>query len=171
MQILVFLGVAVMVARTVAVAGDTDSQRRILASSTGVELRDSPVRVPLQRGADLAELSRLSPDERVYLVISDLQTDRQPGVSYDVFFNMPPNTVPSRLDRYLAGNLNFFSVRPGSKKASNFASFDVTDAARTTLRAVNPKALPTVTVMPTGKPAVDSHPLLGRIELVVLRVH
>ena len=159
-------------------AQDAGEARRGVAFVSGpVALSVTSVTVPIQarspdgHNGSLADvLGRLGDKERLYLVMSELQTDRQPGVTYDVFMNMPPNTPAKEVDRYLVGNLNFFNVRSGTKTSRpSFTSFDVTEAARTMLKRRSGGQTATVTIAPDGSPPAEAHPIVGRIELVLLQ--
>jgi hypothetical protein len=159
-------------------AQDGGETERGLASVSGpVALRAAAVTVPLQarpaagpNGTLMDNLSRLGDKERLFLVIGELETDQQPGVAYDVFLNRPSNTPANEAGRYLVGSLNFFNVRSGTKTGRpSFFSFDVTEAARAMLKRGNRERPATVTIVPDGSPSAGAHPIVGRIELVLLR--
>jgi hypothetical protein len=161
---------------SIGVAQDVSEPRRVIASVSGpATLSATSITVPFQslatdgRNALSIDLSHLGDKERLYLVISEFQSDHQPGVAYDVFMNMPPNTPLSDADHYLVGNLNFFNVRSGTKtNRHTFVSFDVTAAARAMLKRLGNGQTATVTIAPDGIPSADAHPVIGRIELVLL---
>lgn len=161
---------------SLAAAQDAGEAKRVIASVSGsAALSSTSVTAPLQPlsadrpNAVPVDLSHLGDKDRIYLVLSELQTDHQPGVGYDVFLNMPPNTAATEADRFLAGNLNFFNVRSGTKaNRRTFASFDVTAAARAILKRQGGGQSLSVTIAPDGLPSNDAHPVIGRIELVLL---
>jgi hypothetical protein len=103
---------------------------------------------------------------RISLVLSDLRTDLQPGVVYDVLLDLRGGDVGGG---QTVGTLNFFGVRPGrpaGSKDPRFVSLDVTETALGLAKAGKLADKPRISIVPVGKPAAEAHPVVGRIELV-----
>jgi len=107
----------------------------------------------------------------VYLVIGDMSAAEQPGVPYQVFFDLPPGARADANIPQHVGVITFFNaVRlEGSDpepKDGRFFSFDITEIVRG-LKSKN--ILPettTVTIKPGGVPAANSKARIGRLELI-----
>ena len=137
-------------------------------------LAGGPVSVTLSPGSALqgttlaSRLGALAPGDRIYLVLGDLAAQRQPGVLYHVFVDLPADSAAEEGDPRYVGAVNFYSARPGGS-ASVFRSFDVTNL----LRGLQERGLLSeqtkVTIIPSrgGTVNTDARPVIGRIELVV----
>ncbi|MEN3331856.1 MAG: hypothetical protein V7641_1221 [Blastocatellia bacterium] len=119
-----------------------------------------------------ARIKALSPDRRIYLVVRGLSAVKQPGVFFNLYFNLPPNTPPQKNDPHYIGAINFFNaVKYGRSKAPGpnnpaFFSFDVTAILQDlqARRLLSDQA--TVTIDPVGAPSGAAKPMIGQVVLV-----
>lgn len=110
--------------------------------------------------------------QKVFLVLSNLTTDVQPGVLYEVYLEAPGKGggAPQAFE---VGTLNFFSAMSamggmaGMKMANRARSFDITALAAQLASEGRLEASPTVTFVPVGKPASQAQPLIGSISLAI----
>jgi tyrosinase len=132
------------------------------------------IRLESADGASIvSEAASLNPEQHIYLVFRNITVERQPGILYRIYLDLPAAAVEQHAPDYYVGAINFFGfvtrpARSGSNKGSSrFRSYDITglvvDLARKGVLSVNP----TVTIVPVGKPEPESHPTLGNIEIVV----
>jgi len=144
-----------------------------------VSLGSSSARVTLEPVAAGAEprtlavrIGTLARGRHIYLVVRDLEVVGQPGVLFRLYLDLPSDAKPIRTDPHYVGSLNFYNAaEAGSFDAQNekspvFVSYDITRVLRN-LRAQ--KLLTdqtTVTIIPSGTPAIHSDPSIGRIEIV-----
>jgi tyrosinase len=116
-----------------------------------------------------AERTRaLSQTRRAYLVLRSLKAERQPGVLYNVYVNLPGTVAPSGANPHHAGALNFFDsiqhVHAG-RTNDKFFAFDVTEVLRNLQSGGVPPA-PTVTIAAVGQPGAGATPTIGEIALI-----
>jgi Common central domain of tyrosinase/Polyphenol oxidase middle domain/Protein of unknown function (DUF_B2219) len=112
-----------------------------------IELRGEPVRVLVQMQdetrEEVAELAAADVVEnRVVLSLEGIQYDRNPGVSYEVYINLPEGQEPDYRSEYFAGTLGFFGLEPdhvhgghdpeagGDEQPSATVSYDITPNVR-----------------------------------------
>jgi tyrosinase len=107
------------------------------SSSSPVTLtgKTESVAVPVQQEARprLAPAFAEVPDTRVILNIQGIQLEKQPGVYYEVYVNLPPGAAPDFQSIYYAGNLPFFGFEAHADHAGpegGSHSFDITALAR-----------------------------------------
>ena len=119
-----------------------------------------------------ARIGTLARGRHIYLVVRDLQVVGQPGVLFRLYLDLPSGAKPIRTDPHYVGSLNFYNAaEPGrfdtpNEKNPMFVSYDITRVLRN-LRAQ--KLLTdqtTLTIIPSGTPAIQSDPRIGRIEIV-----
>jgi hypothetical protein len=120
-----------------------------------------------------ARIGTLARGRHLYLVVRDLQVVGQPGVLFRLYIDLPSEAKPLiRTDPHYIGALNFYNAaEPGrfdvpKEKSPMFVSYDITRVLRN-LRAQ--KLLTdqtTLTIIPSGTPALQSDPRIGRIEIV-----
>jgi hypothetical protein len=119
-----------------------------------------------------ARIGTLARGRHIYLVVRDLQVVGQPGVLFRLYLDLPSGAKPIRTDPHYVGALNFYNAaEPGrfdtpNEKSPMFVSYDITRMLRN-LRAQ--KLLTdqtTLTIIPSGTPAIQSDPRIGRIEIV-----
>ena len=119
-----------------------------------------------------ALIGTLARGRHIYLVVRDMRVVGQPGVLFRLYLDLPAGAKPIRTDPHNVGALNFYNAaEPGRFNAPNekspmFLSYDITRVLRN-LRAQ--KVLSdqtTLTIIPSGTPAIHSDPSIGRVEIV-----
>jgi len=119
-----------------------------------------------------ARIGTLARGRHIYLVVRDLQVVGQPGVLFRLYLDLPSGAKPIRTDPHYVGALNFYNAAEAGRfdtpneKNPMFVSYDITRVLRN-LRAQ--KLLTdqtTLTIIPSGTPAIQSDPRIGRIEIV-----
>ena len=156
------------------------NQSRIIAFVDGpVSLGGGSARVTFKPVAEAetelkppAQIETRTRGRHIYLVVRDLQVAGQPGVLFRLYLDLPSGAKPIRNDPRYVGSLNFYNAaEPGrfdtpNEKNPMFVSYDITRVLRN-LRAQ--KLLTdqtTLTIIPSGTPAIQSDPRIGRIEIV-----
>ena len=145
--------------------------------STRLELSDRPARAELQpvagreaTGAKLSErMSALKADERLHLVLKNLEINAPAGALYHVYLDLPDTMDPKLGDPYKVGVINFFhAAGHGGHDATGglFYSFDVTDLLGQLKTKGQLRETPAVTIAPLGSPASEAKPVVGEISLV-----
>lgn len=155
-----------------------------VTASGGVALGAAPVRVQLETAVDargetvepLQQRVEAAPrDQRLFLVLSQLQAQAQPEVLYHVYLELPEKSAPDKRGDYHVGTISFFDALKldhgdgahaghGSGE-DKFYSFDVTDLLRRLGKSKSLSEKPTVTIAPAGEPASAARPVVGTIEL------
>ena len=144
-----------------------------------VSLGSGSARVPLEPvtesstkpGTLAARLGTLARGRHIYLVVRDLRVVGQPGVLFRLYLDLPSDAKPIRTDPHYVGALNFYNAaEPGrfdaNEKNPMFVSYDITRILRN-LRAQKLLTDQTsLTIIPSGSPAIHSDPSIGRIEIV-----
>lgn len=136
------------------------------AAAVTVILRPQNGRESLDLGA---EIDSLRSGERIYLLVKDPASSEQPGVLFHLYLDLPAGTKPAKDDIHYIGSLNFFAVIPGSgipAKQKVFRSYDITDRVGELRRSNQLTESTTVTIIPSGSPSPNSHPTLGKVEIV-----
>jgi len=117
-------------------------------------------------------IGTLARGRHIYLVVRDLQVVGQPGVLFRLYIDLPSEAKPIRTDTHYIGALNFYNAaEPGrfdtpNEKSPMFVSYDITRVLRN-LRAQKLLSDQTIlTIIPSGTPATQSDPRIGRIEIV-----
>lgn len=115
-------------------------------------------------------------DRRLLLVLSNLSTELQPGVLYNVYLEAPGQGEAAAGHR--VGTINFFDAQDhdghadhgdggdGAARPQRFYSFDVTELARELAAAGRLGGAPRVTLAASGDPAAEARPVVGDIRLV-----
>jgi len=144
-----------------------------VASATAVSLAPRAVRVPLSkpiRGAAIPQQGAGGPVS-YYVVIEGLNVDRQPGVLYNLYLNLPEAASDATSASHLIGSLNFFGsmsheMGVGTHATINrFVSFDITPLVqRLGTQAVSGDLH--VTVAPAGTPQNEAQPKLASLKIV-----
>ena len=148
---------------------------RIAAADGPVVLGAGESRVTLKAaepGITLAaHLRSLAFDKRVSLIIGEMSAAEQPGVPYEIYFDLPSGGKADVHSANYVGTITFFNAvkLEGAAPNSNdprFFSFDVTGI----IRSLQSKRMltddTTVVVKPAGTPAAEAKPRIARIELV-----
>ncbi|WP_158081496.1 tyrosinase family protein [Nitrobacter vulgaris] len=136
-----------------------------------VNLSGAAVSVPLTTTAAVpmsAQIAAGGQNQRVFLVLQNLQAHAQPGIRYNVYLD-PPSGAPSGPASGPVGAINFFDAvghgeHGGMVQSDKFYSFDVTD--RVTGAAAGNGTPPTVRIAPAGAAAADARPAVGSVALV-----
>jgi hypothetical protein len=147
---------------------------RIAAAEGPVLLDAGPSRVTLKAaepGMTLAShLRSLASDKRVYLVIGEMSAAEQPGVPYEIFFDLPASGKADVQSASYVGTITFFNAVKLESAAPNsndprFFSFDVTGIIRNLQSKKMLTEETTVVVKPAGTPAAEAKPRIARLEL------
>jgi hypothetical protein len=153
-------GLLTIMMGTILGAQSTDSGKRILAVSGQVALGKDPVTQLLHINREMrAEVEHRGVAARVYLVLQKPVADLPPGITYNVFLDLPAGEHGEAMNKYLIGNINFYEMRVRS-----FLSFDITSRLHGTVGLDGVK----VTIIPDGLPPSHAHIHIDRIELVLL---
>ncbi|MGK3985935.1 tyrosinase family protein [Sorangium sp. So ce136] len=105
-------------------------------SSAPIELGATPVSVRVEMpSADVAELGMIASfvESPIVLSLEDISFERNPGVTYEVYLNLPEGTPPDHQSHYYVGNIGFFvERRPGHLHGPGAVdqAFDVTGNVR-----------------------------------------
>ena len=151
-------------------------QETVIAAAAGQVVLDADqARVSLRAsgpGESLsAKLKSLATNRRIYLVIGDMSAAEQPGVPYNIFFDLPADAKADLNSPHYVDTITFFNaVRlegadPNSKDP-RFFSFDVTEIVRNLESKRLLSEDTAVTIKAAGVPASDAKPRIGRVELV-----
>ena len=148
---------------------------RIAAADGPVVLGAGESRVTLKAaepGMSLAShLRSLTFDKRVSLIIGEMSAAEQPGVPYEIYFDLPSGGKIDVHSANYVGTITFFNAvkLEGAAPSSNdprFFSFDVTGIIRTLQSKKMLTEDTTVVVKPAGTPAAEAKPRIARLELV-----
>ena len=145
-----------------------------------VELSSAPMQVNLDAppGPEGAvslkdRIRQLKAGKRLYVVAKKLRADVQPGVVYNVYFDLPAGTTPKpgKRDPHYVGTLNFFdtSEHEGGAEAMGevkFRSFDATRVARNLHLTKRLSDKPSLTIAPAKEPEAGARPVVGDISVV-----
>ena len=107
---------------------------------------------------------------QVYLSLNGVQANTEPGVSYDVYLDLPTGTKPDRAYPGYVGTINFFSAvahgdhNHGADDRS--VSLLATDAVKRLRQAGQLAATPTVTLAPNGSLVPGAQPKIDGIALI-----
>ena len=161
MRLHALTGLLVIMMGATLAAQNADNGKRILAVSGQIVLGENPVTLVLHIDPEMrAEVEHRGATARVYLVLRGLAANLPPGITYDVFLDLPAGENRHAMNKYLIGNINFYDMRVRS-----FLSFDITSRLNGPGKADGDFK---VTLIPDGNPASDSHIQIDRIELVLL---
>jgi hypothetical protein len=155
------------------------SEPVVIARAVGpIRLKEGPVKVVMIEvgghhadGRSLADrVLGLEKNQQLYLIIRDLSVTAQPGVLYDVYFDLISVTAFTQNDVHYIGTINFFnavsSSTPSPARNSPFLSFDITDTLKKLQSSYGLTEPSTVTFIPSGQPFAESRPIVGQIDLV-----
>jgi hypothetical protein len=118
-----------------------------------------------------ARIGSLARGRHIYLVVRDLRVVGQPGVLFRLYIDLPSEAKPIRTDPHYVGALNFYNAaEPGrfdaNEKNPMFVSYDITRVLRNLRAQKLLSDQTTLTIIPSGTPATQSDPRIGRIEIV-----
>lgn len=173
----------VVIAPLVAAISGLEQKDQLVASAGdpvnggALKLGAAPVRVELSVAASaLGENllpSESGNDQRLYLVLSQLETHAQPGVLYAVYLGLPEGASAIDAEAHLVGSINFFHAgthgtdgEHGPEQHDRRLSFEITDKAKALQILGSPQARPSVTIIPAGQPLANAMPVIGHIEII-----
>ena len=140
-----------------------------------VELGAAPTTVPMTAVAAQASLRALAPGAgrsaagRVVLSLRELQAQRDPGMTYEVFVDLPLGAPPEVADQHYVGLINFFGVAASSGHGGHGGrdvELDVTDVISRLNSSGRLLDRTAITLVPVGTPAPSSAPAIaGGIEV------
>ncbi|MBP0481457.1 tyrosinase family protein [Sagittula salina] len=153
----------------------------VLAAAEGVPMTESVpgAQGPLKLGtgpatARLDALPILNEEavtdrpQRTYLVISDLATEVQPGVVYDVYIG-GAQVAEAKAEAWKVGQIHFFNAASNLESMAEgnaIFTFDVTDKLDVLTAEAPGMDAPEVTIVPAGQPRAEAQPLVGTIRLM-----
>jgi len=119
-------------------------------------------------------VKELTEGKKVFLIVRNLATNLQPGVTYSLYLDLPSQAAPEERERCYIGSLNFFNASVAQNpaeapKSDKFVSIDVTVKLKESAKADKLKDEVTITIIPNGTPVSDSKPRIGEMSLVVGR--
>jgi len=124
-------------------SGD-EEERRPLGESESVdmiELGAEPLTVPVEVQGEAADAVAEAAgaevvENRVVLSLEGIQYDENPGVSYEVYINLPEGQEPHHQSEYFVGTLGFFALEPHGhgaedhERPSGKVDYDITANVR-----------------------------------------
>jgi len=119
-----------------------------------------------------ARIGTLARGRHIYLVVRDLQIVGQPGVLFRLYLDLAAGAKPVRTDPHYVGALNFYNAAEAGRfdvpneKNPMFVSYDITRVLRNLRAQKLLSDQTTLTIIPSGTPAIQSDPRIGRIEIV-----
>jgi hypothetical protein len=145
-----------------------------------VSLGSEPTRVTFEPAAEpgtgqrtlATRINTLAPGRHIYLVVRDLRVVGQPGVLFRLYLDLPTNAKPVRTDSHYVGALNFYNAAEAGRfdapndKSPMFVSYDITRVLKNLQAQKLLSDQTSLTIIPTGPPATDSHPRIGRLEVI-----
>ena len=138
--------------------------------SLGAEPVTVSLNLPASGTGTLSERVRtLNPTRHLYLHVTGLRAQLQPGVLFHIYLEKPPATPLSEAADFRVGTVQFFDAvhrHQGDKPSTRVFSFDVTRVARNLQAKEQLTAKPNLTIAPDGVPASDAKPLIGEISFV-----
>ncbi len=146
--------------------------RQLVAKSTPIPLGPGPVRGQKleappspQAAVPLGDrIAKLGPGQKLFLVVSNLQAKAQPGVTYNLYLELPATVAATGATNFV-GSINFFDAAM-HMPSDKFFSFDITDVAKR-LKAQGKLATSAeLTIAPEGTPASDAAPVIGSVSIV-----
>jgi tyrosinase len=165
----------------VFIAGKANQKRLAASKATGmpIKLGAAPVTVALETSEKAKllteEVDSLRPGEQIQLVFEDLQADAQPSVLYHIYVDLPADAKEDEKQLRYVGSLNFFHAvahgdhehaQPENDRSNKFVSFDITELAKKLRSQQGLGNTPSLTIAPSGSPADNANPTIGRIVVV-----
>ena len=142
--------------------GEASATTVAVSATQGIALqRSGPTRIPLNAAAagtppERQDLPIPAPrgDGQTYLVLKGIFAEAAPGVSYDVYLDLPQARAPGgRTDPHYVGTFNFFDTSRGHRRE---ARLNITQQLKALADAGRLSATPTVTVVPGATAKADS---------------
>ncbi len=112
----------------------------------------------------------LDSGRKLYLIVGDLRTDLPPGTTYDLFIDLPDGASKKVSDRHFIGSINFYGATRSkdpakAPRSTKFESFDVTSVVESLNDRGELSKESVITIVPSGDPAKEAHPRIGRLSL------
>jgi tyrosinase len=123
-------------------------------------------KVPQAQEAFTAHVAKLAPEKQIFLVIKNLKADAHPGVTYQVFLDVPAGRSLAQASAHRVGTINFFDAVMQHGQSSKFFSFDITDIVKGLQANRLLQDKPVITIVPAGKPAADAKPVVGEVSIL-----
>lgn len=162
--------VAGMTLLTIVAGGQAMESRMVAKATKPVALAAAPAVVALCGSGQrtLAErVDALPAGRRLFLVVSDLRANEQPGAGYRVYFDLPRGAKEAGRERYYAGDINFYNALIGGVgSADSTFSFDITNVARSLRKRGQLTEPATVTFIPDGSPGAKANAVVRRVEII-----
>jgi tyrosinase len=144
--------------------------RRLVEKKSPIPLGPGPVREKLQAPPSTTasvplgdRIAKLAPNKKLFLVVSSLEAKAQPGVTYNLYLELPAGTAPE--PSHFVGSINFFDAAMGMT-SDKFFSFDITDLAKR-LKAQGKLATGAeLMIAPEGAPSAAAKPVIGDVSIV-----
>lgn len=145
-----------------------------LAAAVGpVALSGGPVRRVLTApaaGAMTPLAERLTGERRYHVILGGLLADAPPGITYNVYLDLPEGAAPSGVDHpHYAGTFGFFGAVGMADHGLDHGhdiALDVSDTLNRLRQDNLLQAQTTVTIVPAGIPSASAQPLVRRMELI-----
>jgi hypothetical protein len=139
-----------------------------VSENSPIQIGVGPTLVPLSRSATAGTFAQsirsLSPSEQVYLVLHGINANTLPGITYNLFLDLPDAAASSGpADPHYVGTMNFFDL--GSSRT---VVFNVTGVIRTFEATGLLDDHPTVTIIPAGVPEGEAKPTIDKVLLVAV---
>jgi hypothetical protein len=156
-------------------ASEAIQGNRIAAADGPVVLDAGASRVTLKAAepgmTPASHLRSLALDKRVYLIVGEMSAAEQPGVPYEIYFDLPSNGKADVHSANYVGTITFFNAvklegAPPNSNDPRFYSFDVTGIIRTLQSKKLLTDDTTVVVKPAGTAAAEAKPRIARLELI-----
>ena len=168
-----FFGIALSLFVLVGVQVSAANKRKasnhtVIAKTAGaVTIKSDGVRVslePVRKNQSLAtRIARVPAGKNIYLVLKNIQTNKQPGELYHVYLNLEEGKKAT--PEAAVGTLNFFNFER-KPSPDSFFSFNVTEALKKLAADRQLSERLTITIIPDGTPEEGAIPTIGQIELV-----
>ncbi|MBV9067901.1 MAG: tyrosinase family protein [Acidobacteria bacterium] len=143
--------------------------RRLVEKKSPIPLGPGPVRQKLEAppsptaSVPLGDrIAKLAPNKKLFLVVRNLQASAQPGVTFNLFLELPAATGDAA---HFVGSIHFFDAAM-NMPSDKYFSFDITDVAKR-LKAQGKLATNAeLTIAPAGTPAANAKPVIGDVSIV-----
>ena|SRR5690242_5889602 len=133
-----------------------------LARAESVTLSPGRADVRLGEGALGTRLKTVGPNRRLFLQLQSLKAEQSPGVTYNVYLNLPDGRAPQGVaDPHYLGTFSFFDTEGRSRSLE----IDVTGKLRRLAADGKIGADATITIVPAGQPSADARPRIGAIAI------
>lgn len=153
-----------MAQEPVQLAASQQPGRAIALGAGPTEVMIAPVRQASDRGAAslASRLRALPPATPVYLQLLGARSEQAPGVTYNVYLNLPAGSAgQGAADPHYVGTFSFFDAEVPRNLAIN-----VTDHLKRMNAAGLIDAGARVTIVPAGAPSRDAKPEIAKITVI-----